>query len=204
MTLDSVRVALRGVMANRMRSALTMLGILIGPAAVILLVGVGTGISDGVQSQIRALGTNAVYVMPERNARGRDRGGTSARRIRLTADDVKALSDKVRVPDVNIVAPSVTSSGTVTWQGTTYALNSFIGAPPAFSEIRNAAVTSGRLLDDQDVLSHAKVALVGVTVVDHLFGKGVDPVGQQVEFNGVRFRIVGLLERKTSNGFQDQ
>ena len=99
MTLDSIRVALRGVLANRLRSALTMLGILIGTSAVILLVGVGTGISDGVQNQIKALGTNAIYVIPERNARGRDRGGTSARRIRLTADDVKALSDKVRVPD---------------------------------------------------------------------------------------------------------
>jgi len=204
MTLDSVRVALRGVLANRLRSALTMLGILIGTSAVILLVGVGTGISDGVQSQIRALGTNAVYVLPERNARGRDRGGTQARRVRLTADDVKALSDKVRLPDVNQVTPTVSTSGIVTWEGTTYALNSFIGAEPAFGDIRNAAATSGRLLDEEDVQSHAKVALIGTTVVDHLFGKGADPVGQQVEFNGVRFRIIGMLERKGSNGFQDQ
>ncbi|HLJ07148.1 MAG TPA: ABC transporter permease, partial [Acidimicrobiia bacterium] len=120
MTLDSVRVALRGVLANRLRSALTMLGILIGTSAVIMLVAVGTGISDGVQNQIRALGTNALYVIPERNARGRDRGGTSARRIRLTADDVKALSDKVRVPDANVVTPTVSTTGTVTWEGVTY------------------------------------------------------------------------------------
>ncbi len=83
MTLDSVRVALRGVLANRMRSALTMLGILIGTAAVILLVGVGKGISDKVQDQIKSLGTNAIYVIPERNSRGQDRGGTSSRRVRL-------------------------------------------------------------------------------------------------------------------------
>ena len=74
MTLDSVRVALRGILANRMRSALTMLGILIGTSAVILLVGVGTGISDNVQDQIRSLGTNAVTVLPERNARRSGRG----------------------------------------------------------------------------------------------------------------------------------
>jgi putative ABC transport system permease protein len=204
MTLDSVRVALRGVLANRLRSALTMLGILIGTSAVILLVGVGAGISDGVQNQIRALGTNAVYVLPERNARGRDRGGTQARRIRLTADDVKALNDRVRVPDATLVAPTLSTSGTVTWEGTTYALNSFVGAPPTLDIIRNTGVTSGRLIDDGDVQSHAKVAVIGQTVVDHLFGKGVDPVGQMVEFNGVRFRIIGLLEKKGSNGFQDQ
>ena len=204
MTLDSIRVALRGVLANRLRSALTVLGILSGTSAVILLVGVGTGISDGVQNQIKALGTNSIYVMPERNAGGRDRGGTSARRIRLTANDVKALSDKVRAPHVSLVAPTVSSSGTVTWDGSTYTLNSFVGAPPEFGDVRNARVTSGRWLDNEDVQSHAKVAVIGATVVDHLFGKGVDPVGRQVEFNGVRFRIVGLLEKKGSNGFQDQ
>jgi len=203
-TLDSVRVALRGVLANRLRSALTMLGILIGTSAVILLVGVGTGISAGVQNQIKALGTNAIYVMPERNARGRDRGGTSARRIRLTDDDVKALSDKVRVPDANVVAPTVSTNGVVTWGGATYALNSFVGAPPALDQIRNATVSSGRLIDDDDGQSRAKVAVIGQTVVDHLMGKGVNPVGEQVEFNGVRFRIVGLYDKRGSNGFQDQ
>ena len=204
MTLDSIRVALRGVLANRLRSALTMLGILIGTSAVILLVGVGTGISDGVQNQIKALGTNAVYVLPERNARGRDRGGTSARRIRLTDDDVKALSDKVRVPDANVVAPTVSTNGVVTWGGATYALNSFVGAPPALDQIRNATVSSGRLIDDDDGQSRAKVAVIGQTVVEHLWSKGFNPVGQQVDFNGVRFRIIGMLEKKGSSGIGDQ
>lgn len=204
MTLDSMRVALRGILANRMRSALTMLGILIGTAAVILLVAVGTGISNQVQVQIRNLGTNAIYILNERNAGGQDRGGTSARRIRLTKADVKALSDKTRAPDLDMVAPTVGSTGTVTWNGISYALQNFIGGSPAFGEIRNTPVAEGRFLNDEDISSHAKVAVVGQTVVDHLFGKGVDPVGQQVEFNGVRFRIVGLQVKKGSNGFQDQ
>jgi putative ABC transport system permease protein len=199
-----MRVALRGILANRMRSALTMLGILIGTAAVILLVAVGTGISNQVQVQIRNLGTNAIYILPERNAGGQDRGGTSARRIRLTKADVKALSDKTRAPSLDLVAPTVGSTGTVTWQGTTYALQNFIGGSPEFGEIRNTPVAEGRFLNDVDIASHAKVAVIGQTVVDHLFGKGVDPVGQQVEFNGVRFRIVGLQVKKGSNGFQDQ
>jgi putative ABC transport system permease protein len=199
-----MRVALRGILANRMRSALTMLGILIGTAAVILLVAVGTGISNQVQVQIRNLGTNAIYILNERNAGGQDRGGTSARRIRLTKADVRALSDKARAPDLDLVAATVGSTGTVTWNGISYALQNFIGGSPAFGEIRNTPVAEGRFLNDEDIASHAKVAVIGQTVVDHLFGKGVDPVGQQVEFNGVRFRIVGLQVKKGSNGFQDQ
>ena len=198
-----MRVALRGILANRMRSALTMLGILIGTAAVILLVAVGTGISNQVQVQIRNLGTNAIYILPERNTSAQNRG-TSARRIRLTKADVKALSDRTRAPSLDLVAPTVGSSGTVTWQGNTYALQNFIGGSPEFGDIRNTPVASGRFLNAEDIASHAKVAVIGQTVVDHLFGKGVDPVGQQVEFNGVRFRIVGLQVKKGSNGFQDQ
>src|ERR671920_748280 len=101
MTFDSMRVALRGILANRMRSALTMLGILIGTAAVILLVAVGTGISNQVQVQIR-----------------------------------------------NLVAPTVGSSGTVTWNGMSYALQNFIGGSPEFGEIRNTPVERGRFLTE--------------------------------------------------------
>jgi putative ABC transport system permease protein len=202
-TLDSMRVALRGILANRMRSALTMLGILIGTAAVILLVAVGTGISNQVQVQIRNLGTNAIYVLPERNTGAQNRG-TSARRIRLTKADVKALSDKTRAPSLDLVAPTVGSSGTVTWNGTSYALQNFIGGSPEFADIRNTPVERGRLLTHEDIASHAKVAVIGWTVVEHLMGKDADPIGQMVEFNGIRFRIVGLQVRKGSNGFQDQ
>ncbi|HKY76676.1 MAG TPA: ABC transporter permease [Acidimicrobiia bacterium] len=203
MTLDSMRVALRGILANRMRSALTMLGILIGTAAVILLVAVGTGISNQVQVQIRNLGTNAIYILPERNTGAQNRG-TGARRIRLTKADVKALSDKTRAPSLDLVAPTVGSSGTVTWNGMSYALQNFIGGSPEFGEIRNTPVERGRFLTQEDIASHAKVAVIGHTVVDRLMGPGVDPVGQMVEFNGVRFRIVGLQVAKGSNGFQDQ
>src|SRR5919109_84810 len=155
MTLDSIRVALRGVLANRLRSALTMLGILIGTAAVILLVGVGQGISDKVQDQIKSLGTNAIYVIPERNSRGQS--GTNARRIRLTQNDVEALSDRPGAPPPPAVTPAYSASGTVTWQGTTYSLSSFLGAEPVFAQVRNATVDRGRWLEEEDVRSRAKV-----------------------------------------------
>ena len=165
MTPDSLRVALRGILSNRMRSALTMLGILIGTASVILLVAVGAGISNQVQGQIGKLGTNAVYVLNEKNAGGRDRGGTNARQIKLTRADVKALSDPGRAPSVKVVSPIATTTGTVTWGGTTYSLQSFLGAEPVFGEIRNIRIQKGRWLTDADQASRAKVAVIGLTVV---------------------------------------
>jgi putative ABC transport system permease protein len=203
-TIDSLRVALRALRANRMRSALTMLGILIGTAAVIMLVAVGAGIANQVQAQIGKLGTNAVFVLNEKNAGGQDRGGTSARQIRLTRADVKALSDHNRTPSVQRVSPVMGAPGTVTWSGTTYALNNFSGVEPAWGEIRNVRVQEGRWLTDADQASRAKVAVIGTTVVSHLFPKGVDPVGQTVSFNNVPFEIVGLQEHRGANGTFDQ
>src|SRR6266545_2086986 len=204
MTIDSIRVALRGMLANRMRSLLTMLGILIGTAAVILLVAVGTGISNLVQHQIETLGSNAVYIFPQQSRGGQDRGGTSARRIRLTQADVDALSDRTKAPDILAVAPTVQTNATAVADGATYALQNFIGATPNYAQIRNATLEAGRFFDDTDEANHSKVAVIGQTVVEHLWNKGFNPVGQQVSFNGVRFRIVGLLEKKGSSGIGDQ
>ena len=204
MNLDSLRVALRALRANGMRSALTMLGILIGTAAVIMLVSVGGGISNQVQGSIGKLGTNALYVLNEKNAGGRDRGGTIAKQIRLTRADVKALSDHNRTPDVTRVAPVMSASGTVTWNGTTYSLSSFSGVSPAWSEIRSIHVQRGRWITDSDAASQAKVAVIGTTVADHVFGKGVDPVGQTISFNNVFFEIVGLLEHRGAQATLDQ
>ena len=204
MTIDSIRVALRGMLANRMRSLLTMLGILIGTSAVILLVAVGTGISNLVQTQIETLGSNAVYIFPQQSRGGQDRGGTNARRIRLTQTDVEALSDRTKAPSIVNVAPTVQTNATAVAEGTTYALQNLIGATSNYSEIRNATLQAGRFFDEADESNHAKVAVMGQTVADGLWGKGYNPVGQQVSFNGVRFRIVGLLEKKGSSGIGDQ
>ena len=205
MTIDSIRVALRGMLANRMRSLLTMLGILIGTAAVILLVAVGTGISNLVQGQIEKLGSNAVYIFPQQGTRGgRDRGGTNARQIRLTQNDVDALSDKSRAPDISAVAPTVQTGVTAVAEGTTYALSNFTGTTPIYAQIRNATLSAGRFFDDSDEANHAKVAVIGQTVVEHLWSAGFNPVGQDVDFNGIRFRIIGMLQKKGSSGIGDQ
>jgi putative ABC transport system permease protein len=203
-TPDSLRVALRGILSNRMRSALTMLGILIGTASVILLVSVGAGISNQVQAQIGSLGQNAVYVLTEKHAGGRDRGGTISREIKLTKDDVRALSDPHRAPDVARVSPIEIATGTVTWNGTTYDLSHFIGVQTPWNEIRNVTLSEGRWLSDGDQAARAKVAIIGTTVISHLFPKGFDPVGQTVMFNNVPFRIIGVQVHKGSNGTFDQ
>jgi putative ABC transport system permease protein len=202
-SLESLRVALWDILSNKLRSGLTILGILIGTAAVILLVAVGIAVSNEVERQIRDLGTNTLYVVPERNDGG-GQGGTDVRRFRLTKEDVKALSDKRRAPAVTIVAPVQAASGRVTWQGVTYPLKTFEGSQPAYASISNMTVRVGRLLTEEDESSHAKVALIGSTVAQHLMGKGVDPVGQDVDFEGVRLRIVGLLTSKGSDGIQDE
>jgi putative ABC transport system permease protein len=204
MTVDSMIVALKGILANRMRSLLTMLGILIGTAAVILLVAVGTGISNAVQTTIESMGSNAVYVWPEQNAGGNDKGGTASKQAKLTDADIKALSDKSRAPSVRAVSPVLQVRVTAVADGTTYALQQFVGAEPIFAQIRNAVVESGRLIDEQDEADHAKVAVMGQTVIRKLWHKGYNPIGRDVQFNGIRFRIVGVLEKRGSNGFQDQ
>jgi putative ABC transport system permease protein len=204
MTFDSLRVALKGLLANRMRSLLTMLGILIGTAAVILLVAVGTGISNLVQHQIETLGSNAVYVWPEQNQGGNDKGGTSSRQAKLTKADLRALSDKSRAPDILNVSPVLQVRATAVSDGTTYALQTFVGAQPIFTQIRNNVIESGRSFDEQDAADHAKVAVMGQTVIRKLWHKGYNPVGRDVQFNGNRFRIIGTMTKMGSNGFQDQ
>jgi putative ABC transport system permease protein len=202
-TLESLRIGLREIVANKLRSGLTILGILIGTAAVTLLVAIGIAVSNDVQMQIRNLGTNSLYVFPETNG-GAGPDGTDIRRFRLTKSDVKALSDKQRAPAVGAVAPTVEASGTLTSNGVSYALKTFHGAVPSYLVIRNVTVTAGRLLTEEDESSRAKVALIGSTVVGRLLGKGVDPVGRDVDFNGVRLRVVGLLTSKGSDGIEDQ
>jgi putative ABC transport system permease protein len=88
--------------------------------------------------------------------------------------------------------------------GTTYALQQFVGAKPIFAQIRNAVAESGRMIDEQDEADHAKVAVMGQTVIKKLWHKGYNPIGRDVQFNGIRFRIVGVMEKRGSNGFQDQ
>lgn len=208
MTLESIRIALRGIMANRMRSALTMLGVLIGVGAVIVLVAVGAGSAAKSRKQLEALGSNTLTV----SAGGfgfANRGGTQSRALQITDNDVKALSDPSQAPDVRAVVPIINGNGqaTASYAGASTTVGQFLGTSPAYADVRNAPVTDGRFLDQTDVDTHAKVMVIGTSFAKNLLGPTADPrdlLGQPVKVGAHTLMVVGLLKTKGSNGFQDQ
>ena len=201
--LESVRIALQAIGANRLRSALTTLGILIGVAAVIVLVAVGNGASVAVQSSIESLGTNLILVQPgSQTGAGGVRGGLGSA-TSLTIDDARALHDATLAPDVAAAAPSVNTRVTAVAGNQNWTPQTFTGTTPDYARIRTMDVVDGSLFSDADVTSRQRVVVVGQTVVDHLFS-GQSPVGSTLKLNRVTYRVVGVLAPKGSNGFLDQ
>jgi len=209
--IESLRIAVAGMLANRLRSLLTMLGVMIGVAAVIILVAVGTGSSAAVQSQLQALGTNVLTVFSSRGGfgafggggGGRATTGTQSRASQLTLKDVNALRKPENAPDLKSVNPVVNTQATTTYQGATYQPGQFIGTSPGYFEASNWQVASGRLLTDADVSNRAPVVDIGVTVVENLFG-AANPVGQTIAVNGIQFQVVGVLKSKGNQGLSNQ
>jgi len=191
---EVVRFALRGLSANKLRSALTMLGILIGVAAVILLVAVGNGSAKAISDRIEALGTNTITVMST------GRGGSSS--TALTKDMSDALVDPVLAPDVRSVSPVVSASATITFEGTDHDVNSFVGTTPGWFAASNTPVGSGAGFTADDESQGRRVVVIGQTVAEELF-PGVDPIDKQVTVGGALFTVVGVLAEKSSTGFQD-
>jgi putative ABC transport system permease protein len=202
--LENVRIALRGISANKLRSALTVLGILIGVGAVIILVAVGKGSSTSVQNRIKSLGTNTITVFNRgRFGGGTARTGTQSRRIQLTMADVNALQDKTQAPDVLTVSPVTQSSVTATYNGATYSVQ-VTGTTPSYLDATDYHVQAGRSFTADDVTSRSRVAVIGQDAVANLFPAGVNPIGQRVRFGTATFQIIGVLAKKGSNGFQNQ
>ncbi|BCY07413.1 ABC transporter permease [Actinoplanes sp. L3-i22] len=191
---EIVRFALRGLSANKLRSVLTMLGILIGVAAVILLVAVGNGSAQAIADRISALGTNTLTVMS--TSRGTSSGGG------LTLKVAEALDDPALAPDVKSVSPVVSTSATLTYEGSDHDVSSFVGTTPDWFGASNFPVKTGALFTADDEAQARRVVVIGQTVADELFS-GVDPVGEQVTVGGALFTIVGVLDEKSSSGFSD-
>lgn len=200
---EIIRFALVGLAANRLRSALTTLGILIGVAAVIILVAVGNGSSVAVQKSLTRLGTNSLTVLS--GQRGRFGGGTagaaSTSRRPLTLADAVALSDAIQAPDVKSASPVVTTSASCVYAGTSHT-TSITGTWPSYFEASNSPVSDGNYFTASDVVDGRRTIVLGQTVVDDLFGT-VDPVGATITCGGVPFNVVGVLKTKGSTGFQD-
>jgi len=192
------RFALRGLKANKLRSGLTTLGILIGVGAVILLIAVGQGSGAAVQARISSLGSNLLTVTRQAGGFGRaaaTRTGTQSKTSNLTVADAQLLAGSDQDPDVSVVAPVASTSSTATFAGATTTINQIVGTYPAYLPISNDSIASGSSFTVEDVNQHRKVVVIGQSVVTNLFG-GIDPIGKTVQLGGVPYSVVGTLAAK--------
>jgi putative ABC transport system permease protein len=195
---DTFRTATEAVRTHRLRSALTMLGILIGITAVVLTVGLGQGAKAQVQDDIDQLGTNVLVVSPgSSTSTAGERGGFGTAST-LTRQDAGSLVSTVAAPDVAAVAPVSTTSGSLA-AGSTNWTTTLTGATPAWQEVRSRDVTSGRFITAKDEHDAAAVVVLGPDTASELFGAIADPVGESVTYNGVKLEVIGVLEELSSS-----
>jgi len=203
--IETVRVALAGLAANKLRSGLTILGLMIGVGSVIVLIAVGTGSSTAVENQIDQLGSNVLLVSGAPTLGGLFRRQTSASAgTGLTVADANALVNPYQAPDVASSSPVVTANGvTLTSGETTYSPSSFVGTTTSYQAARSYTMAEGSWFTSADEQNHSRVLVVGPTVVSELFN-GQDPVGQTIQVNGTNFQIIGVTASKGSNGSSNQ
>jgi putative ABC transport system permease protein len=195
-----VSISFRALRVNKMRSALTMLGIIIGVAAVIAMIAVGTAASSKISEFISSIGSNILIVLPGSTSAGGVRMGAGTQST-LTLSDAEAVQRECSA--VLRVAPVLSGVAQVVYGSQNWSTG-ITGTTPGMFEARDWKVASGRVFTDQEVRSAAKVCLLGQTVVDNLFG-GIDPVGQAIRIKNVPFIVVGVLEAKGQDpGGHDQ
>ncbi|HSV33298.1 MAG TPA: ABC transporter permease [Pyrinomonadaceae bacterium] len=188
-----IRVAFRALQRNKMRAALTMLGIIIGVSAVVAMVSIGQGAQAAVQAQIDSIGTNLLFVSAGAQNVGGVRSGTGDSGTNtLTVEDLDAI--KREVPSVSMVTPTVNArgqlvAGNLNWN------TSIQGVSEQFPDVRKWTVQSGEFFSDSDVRTAARVLVIGQTIADNLFA-GADPIGQTIRVQNLPFRVVGVMARK--------
>jgi putative ABC transport system permease protein len=196
----SLRIALRALIANKMRSALTMLGIIIGVSAVIAMIAVGSGAKQQIDEQIASMGSNLLMVQSGSSTSGGFRGGAGTVAT-LTVYDAKAI--ETEIPGVKYVAPSINGVAQVVYGNQNWSTG-INGTAPEMIEIRGWSLSSGRPFTEQELDGTAKVCVLGQTVTDNLFG-GIDPIGQIVRIKKIPFTVVGVLTPKGQTTWgQDQ
>jgi ABC-type antimicrobial peptide transport system, permease component len=199
--INLLRIAWRAIKRNKIRSFLTMLGIIIGVAAVIAMIAIGQGSRQSIQSQITGMGSNMITVRPNSNVMGGARLDNTNVQT-LMEPDIIALQKQPEY--INAVSPSVSSRGQVI-NGPNNWSTSMQGVFPEYLSIRSWSVQDGLVFTSQDVKAAAKVCLLGQTVVSNLFTNGENPVGKNIRFKNIPFKVVGVLSKKGENTFgQDQ
>jgi putative ABC transport system permease protein len=189
--VESIRTALQGLAANKLRSSLTMLGIIIGVGAVIALLSLGEGAQASVTQEIQGIGSNLIFIMPGSRDRGPMTTGTTGI---LTLADAEAIANPGNVPDALAVVPEFDNSATVAYDATN--VNASIrGTTPDYPLVRNALPATGEFFTEQHVTSMARVAVLGYQTAQDLFG-GDDPIGRTIRINRVHFRVIGVMGEK--------
>jgi putative ABC transport system permease protein len=197
---DILKEALWSITGNKVRSSLTILGIVIGIASVIALVAIGQGAQNQIASNIQAIGSNLIIVMPgSQRVGGISQGGGSAQS--LTVDDATAI--KSQISNVKAVAPSITKRAQITAKGNN-TNTQVIGTNLDYPTVRNVAIDLGTFFNDQQIKSSAKVAVIGPTTRDDLFGTSANPVGQTIRISNNDFQVIGVTVAKGGSGFNNQ
>ncbi|MBU6231163.1 MAG: ABC transporter permease [Patescibacteria group bacterium] len=197
-TADLIHETFSALTANKVRTALTMLGIIIGISSVIVMVAIGQGAQGSIQSSIQSLGSNLLIVFPgaQRTFGYGASGGRGAAQT-LTPSDADAISSEVA--NVSAVAPELDGRYQITARGTN-TNTQVIGTVPAYTSIRNVEIADGNFFSDADVSARNKVAVIGPTTASDLFPDGAEPVGQQISIKGVLFTVIGVTQSKGSSG----
>jgi putative ABC transport system permease protein len=182
MIVQIIRMAFKAISGNKMRSALTMLGVIIGVIAVVVLVAIGQGTTSSVTSSIESMGTNLLTV----NIR--------TYRNPITFDDLETLKQN---PAVSSIAPTITQSATAEAGTVSYDSGSLVGTTPSYEAIRNQSVSAGRFLKQPDLDNRSYVAVVGVDIADEIFGTR-NVIGEKIKVDGYDYTIIGLLQEKGS------
>ncbi len=197
--VESFRIAMRSLGANKMRAGLTMLGVIIGVAAVIALVSIGRGMSAAVTAQVESIGTNLLFVRPGSSQQGGVRGAEGSAGT-LTLEDGQALNG---IQGIVGIAPEVDSFGQVVYSGNN--INSrVIGVTPEYQDVRNFHPVEGEYINATNVTARSLVACIGSQVASQLFDGGQDPVGQSIRINNVPFRVQCVMETKGGTGVLSQ
>lgn len=189
------KIAIRAIAANKMRSFLTALGIIIGIAAVITMLAIGQGSKASIKANIAEMGSNMIMIHPGTDMRGGVRQDASSMET-LKQTDYDAIKDECNY--ISAISPSVSSNGQ--WiNGNNNTQSSIYGVNQDYLTIRQLKIADGEMFTDSDIKTAAKVCVLGQTVVDYLFPDGSDPIGRVVRFNSIPFRVIGVLKKKGYN-----
>lgn len=190
-----LKIALRAIAANKMRSFLTALGIIIGIAAVITMLAIGQGSKASIKANIAEMGSNMIMISPGADMRGGVRQDASSMET-LKQADYQSIKEDCNY--ISAISPTVNSSGQWIY-GNNNTQSSIYGVNQDYLSIRQLKVVDGEMFTDTDIKAAAKVCILGQTVVDYLFPDGSDPIGKVVRFNSIPFRVVGVLQKKGYN-----